>query len=68
MVGLKNGILLDGIAIIILTFFLPHTLKLQNPKFCGVSQTRWLLHYWWYVPVIKWFEPLFFVNVCAPRI
>jgi hypothetical protein len=37
---LKNGILLDGIAITILTFFLPHTLKLQNPKFCGVSQAQ----------------------------
>jgi len=39
VLGLKNGIFFDGIAIIIPTIFLPHTLKLQNPKFCGVSQS-----------------------------
>jgi hypothetical protein len=33
----RKGISLDGITIIILLTFLPHTLKFQNPRFCGVS-------------------------------
>jgi hypothetical protein len=37
VLGKRNGISFDGIAIIILLTFLPHTLKFQNPKFCGVS-------------------------------
>jgi hypothetical protein len=38
VLGKRKGISLDGISTIILTIFLPHTLKFQNPKFCGVSQ------------------------------
>jgi hypothetical protein len=38
VLGKRKGISLDGIAIIILLTFLPHTLKFQNPRFCGVSQ------------------------------
>jgi hypothetical protein len=37
VLGKRNGISFDGIAIIILLTFLPHTLKFQNPRFCGVS-------------------------------
>jgi hypothetical protein len=38
VLDLKKGISLQGITIIILTIFLPHTIKFQNPQFCGVSQ------------------------------
>ena len=37
VLGKRNGISFDGIAIIFLPTFLPHTLKFQNPRFCGMS-------------------------------